>query len=588
VTTFRVWAPEAKAVSVVVARPDDDPEPRAVDLSPADGGWWRVDVPEAGAGTDYAFHLDGAADELPDPRSAWQPHGVHGRSRLVDHGQFGWTDAGWRGLPLAGSVLYELHVGTFTREGTFDAAVERLGHLVDLGVDAVELLPCAAFPGEHGWGYDGVDLFAVHDPYGGPDGLKRFVDAAHARGLGVVMDVVHNHLGPDGNYLARFGPYFTDTYATPWGAAVNLDGSRSDEVRRFLLDNATMWLRDYHCDGLRLDAVHALLDRRAVHLLEDISVTAHRLSAALGRAMFVIAESDLNDPRMVTSTDAGGLGMDGQWSDDLHHALWATLSGERQGYYADFGSLPTLAKAMERVFVHDGTYSSFRGRRHGRPVPPAIPRHRFVTFLQDHDQIGNRAGGDRASASLSPGRLRIGAALLLTSPFTPMLFMGEEWGASTPWQFFTDHTDPGLAEAVRSGRRAEFVAHGWGPEDVPDPQDPATFAASKLNWTEAGDEPQAGLLHWYRRLIGLRRAEGDLTDDSAASTRCAYDPDGQWFVLYRGAIAVVCNLSEEQATVPVDGVPYEVPLSSANGFTFRSGQIELAAESVVIARLVHQ
>ncbi len=598
-TTFRVWAPEAKAASVIVARPDDPGEPRAVDLTAGEGGWWSADVPDADPETDrargadrnpadidYAFRLDGGLDELPDPRSGWQPYGVHGRSRLVDHARFRWTDTAWRGVPLAGSVLYELHIGTFTPEGTFDAAIGRLGHLVELGVDAVELLPCAAYPGEHGWGYDGVDLFAVHDPYGGPDGLKRFVDAAHAHGIGVVMDVVYNHLGPDGNYLSRFGPYFTGEYATPWGAAVNLDGPGSDEVRRFILDNATMWLRDYHCDGLRLDAVHTLLDRRAVHLLEDITATTHRLSAALGRAMFVVAESDLNDPRVVIPVDAGGLGMDGQWCDDVHHALWATLSGERQGYYADFGSLPTLAKAMEQVFVHNGTFSTFRGRRHGRPVSAGVPRHRFVTFLQDHDQIGNRAIGDRAGASLSPGLLRVGAALLLTSPFTPMLFMGEEWGATTPWCFFTDHVDPALAEAVRTGRRAEFVAHGWGADQVPDPQDPATFHASKLRWSQADGAGAAdpGLLDWYRRLIALRRAEGDLTDASAAATRCAYDPDGRWFALYRGMVAVVANLSAGRVTVPVDGDPFEVPLASADYGT-GPGQVELDGESVVIARL---
>ncbi|MGF7238324.1 MAG: malto-oligosyltrehalose trehalohydrolase [Frankia sp.] len=560
-TTFRVWAPEAKAASVVVAQPHDDHDPRTVDLMAGEGGWWWADLPDAGPGTDYAFRLDGEGDELPDPRSGWQPYGVHGRSRVVDHTRFGWTDGAWRGVPLAGSVLYELHIGTFTPEGTFDAAIERLDHL--------------------------VDLFAVHDPYGGPDGLKRFVDAAHARGVGVVMDVVYNHLGPDGNYLPRFGPYFTDEYATPWGSAVNLDRPGSDEVRRFVLDNVTMWLRDYHCDGLRLDAVHALLDRRAVHLLEDITATVHRLSAALGRAMFVVAESDLNDPRVVTPVDAGGLGMDGQWCDDVHHALWATLSGERQGYYADFGSLPTLAKAMEQVFVHNGSFSTFRGRRHGRPVSPGVPRHRFVTFLQDHDQVGNRATGDRASASLSPGLLRVGAALLLTSPFTPMVFMGEEWGATTPWCFFTDHVDPALAEAVRNGRRAEFVAHGWGADQVPDPQDRTTFLASKLLWSQAEGSAAAdpGLLDWYRRLIALRRAEGDLTDASAGATRCAYDPGGRWFVLYRGALAVACNLAADRSSVPIDGDPCEVPLASTAGFTVRPGQIELDGESVVIARL---
>jgi maltooligosyltrehalose trehalohydrolase len=579
VSIFRVWAPAAAAVSVVTNTGTDE----VTAMAAAGGGWWRAEVPSAGPGTDYAFLLDSSADELPDPRSAWQPHGVHGRSRLVDHGAFGWTDGRWRGVPLAGSVLYELHVGTFTPAGTFDAAARRLDHLADLGVDAVELLPVAAFPGRHGWGYDGVDLFAVHDAYGGPDGLRRFVDAAHARGIGVVMDVVHNHLGPDGNYLARFGPYFTDTYATPWGPAVNLDGFGSDEVRRFVVDNALMWLRDYHCDGLRLDAVHALLDRRAVHVLEEIGTAVRHEAARAGRTMFVIAESDLNDPRVVQPLEAGGYQLDSQWADDIHHALWAALSGERQGYYADFGTLPTLAKALEKVFVHDGTYSTFRGRKHGRAVPDGMPRHRFVASLQNHDQIGNRAVGDRAAASLSPGLLRVGAALLLTAPFTPMLFMGEEWGATTPWAFFTDHTDPGLADAVRSGRRAEFATHGWAADDVPDPQDEATFRASALDWAERDRPAGAGLLAWYRQLIALRRAIPDL--GGLAPARCEYDADGDWFVMYRGRLAVICNLTPERRAVPVVGEPRETLLSSTPGFTCLPGRVDLDGEACAIIRL---
>jgi maltooligosyltrehalose trehalohydrolase len=625
-TTFRVWAPTAKSVSVITAAPaaptdpaTDDPAStgaastgptgpggdrapdRLHELTQAAGGWWSAEVPDAGPGTDYAFRLDGAqqgADaELPDPRSRWQPSGVHGRSRTVDHSRFAWTDAAWRGVSLAGSVLYELHVGTFTPEGTFDAAVGRLDHLVDLGIDAVELLPVNAFPGRHGWGYDGVALFAVHEPYGGPDGLKRFVDAAHARGLGVIMDVVYNHLGPDGNYLARFGPYFTDRYSTPWGPAVNLDDAGSDEVRAFIVDNALGWLRDYHCDGLRIDAVHALRDGRAVHLLEELSDAVHRLGAQQRRPLFLIAESDQNDPRTISPAQAGGLGLDAQWADDVHHALWASLSGERQGYYVDFGSLATLTRALTRGFVHDGGYSAFRGHRHGRPIPTAVPASRLVTFLQDHDQVGNRATGDRAAASLADGLLRVGAALLLTAPFTPMLFMGEEWGATTPWAYFTDHGPAWLADAVRSGRRGEFAAHGWPADKVPDPQDVATFTASRLDWDQPRQERHRGLLDWHRRLIGLRRTLPELADPSWSSVRCAYDEDARWFVLYRGAadgtpssatgtLAVVCNLAAERQPIPVDGVPFDVSAASTPGFAFQPGRLDTDGESVVLARLL--
>ena len=470
-TTFRVWAPGRDRVDLHV---DDQVLPMTLD-----GEWWSAHA----VGQDYAFSLDGG-DPLPDPRSPWQPDGVHGRSRVYDHSAFTWTDDRWHGVPLPGAVLYELHVGAFTEEGTFDAAIDRLDHLADLGVTAVELMPCNTFPGDWGWGYDGVFWYAVHEPYGGPDGLKRFVDAAHARGLGVVMDVVYNHLGPVGNYLPEFGPYLTHEHATPWGPAINLDRPGSDEVRRFIIDNAMMWLRDYHLDGLRLDAVHALVDQRATPLLEELSIEVENLGAQLGKPLFAVAESDLNDPRMVEPREAGGLGVHGQWCDDVHHSLHALLTGETSGYYGDFGSFETLAKAMTGAFVHDGTRSTFRGRTHGRPVPPTTPGHKFVVYLQNHDQVGNRALGDRID--LSPGLARIGAALYVLSPFTPMVFMGEEYGARTPWRFFSNH-EGDIAQAVREGRKQEFARHGWNADDIPDPQDPATFLA-----VEAGLEDGRG------------------------------------------------------------------------------------------------
>jgi maltooligosyltrehalose trehalohydrolase len=511
-------------------------------------GWWTARI-DAGTGEeDYGFVLDGDGP-FPDPRSPWQPNGVHGLSRTYDHERFAWSDEEWRGRPLPGSVLYELHVGTFTPEGTFDAAIERLDHLIDLGVEAVELLPVAAFPGRHGWGYDGVHLWAVHDPYGGPDGLKRFVDACHGRGLAVVLDVVYNHLGPSGNYLGRFGPYFTDAYKTPWGPAVNVDQAGSDEVRAYIVGNALMWLRAYHIDGLRLDAVHAIRDQRAVHILEELAEAVSRLGAATGREVFLIAESDLNDPRLVTSREAGGYGLDAQWSDDFHHALHTLLTGERQGYYADFGSTEVLAKTLTRVFFHDGTWSSFRGRTHGRPVDTLrTPGHRFLGFLQNHDQIGNRATGDRISAGLSPGLLKVGAGLLLTAPFTPMLFMGEEWGADTPWRYFSDHREPDLARAVSEGRRREFADHGWASDDVPDPQDPETYRSSILDWRELDEPGHRELLDWYRALIALRRARPELTDPRLTEVSVEYGDT--WLVVNRGPLRIAANLGKDPIPLP--------------------------------------
>jgi maltooligosyltrehalose trehalohydrolase len=579
VTTVDVWAPYAEKVDVVV---DGEARPMEQDHRP---GWWRLVAPDLVHGADYTFVVDGG-EPRPDPRSVWQPHGVHGASRCYDHGQFDWNDQRWRGVPLAGSVLYELHVGTFTPEGTFDAATERLDHLVHLGVDAVEVLPVASYDGPHGWGYDGVAMYAVHEPYGGPDAFKRFVDACHSRNLGVVLDCVYNHLGPAGNYLGEFGPYFTDAYQTPWGPALNYSRELSDEVRRWAIDNALMWLRDFHVDGLRLDAVHEIIDTRATHLLEELATEVDALSAFVGRPLFLIAESDLNDPRLIRSREAGGYGLTGQWADDVHHALHALLTGERQGYYSDFGAVSTLADAMKWPYIHAGTWSSFRGRAHGRPVDTgAHPGYRFVTYLHNHDQVGNRAAGERMSAYVGQGLLMVGAALLMCSPYTVMLFMGEEWGASTPWQFFTSFPDPGLARAVREGRRQEFAAHGWPVQAVPDPQDPATFERSRLDWAEVDEDGHAHLLDWHRRLIALRRQHPGLCDPRRDRVRTAYDEQARWLVLYRDRTAVVCNFAADRRSVPLDAAPEGVLLSSAGGFVFRPDEIELDGESVAIVTL---
>ncbi|MEN8652610.1 malto-oligosyltrehalose trehalohydrolase [Streptomyces sp. 21So2-11] len=541
---FEVWAPHADRVTLQLAGTAP-----AMRRDPARVGWWTVEA-DAEEGARYGFALD-EGPVRPDPRSRRQPDGPDGLSAVVDHNVFDWR-AEWAGRPLPGAVLYELHVGTYTPEGTFDAAAERLGHLVELGITHVELMPVCPFPGVHGWGYEGVSLWAVHEPYGGPEGLKRFVDTAHGLGLGVVLDVVHNHLGPSGNHLPDFGPYFTDTHHTPWGSAVNLDAPGSDEVRAFLLGSALSWLRDYRIDGLRLDAVHALADTRALTFLEELSTSVDALSAETNRPLFLIAESDLGDPRTTTPRESGGLGLHAQWNDDFHHALHTALTGESQGYYADFARAPlgALAKTLGHAFFHDGTYSTFRGRAHGRPVDRTrTAAHRFLGYAQTHDQIGNRALGDRLSASLSPGLLACAAALVLTGPFTPMLFMGEEWAARTPWQFFTDHTDPELAEAVRNGRRREFAAHGWAEEDIPDPQDPRTRERSCLDWSEPASEPHARVLAWYRELIALRHTRPDLADPDLAAVKVAYDENARWLAYRRGDIRVAVNLSKEQATI---------------------------------------
>jgi maltooligosyltrehalose trehalohydrolase len=571
---FTVWAPRARSVDLLL------PDARHP-MSPGRHGHWHVTVEVAPAST-YAFSLDGG-DPRPDPRGLRLPDGPHGWSQLFDPGEFAWTDAGWAGTELEGTVIYELHVGTFTPEGTLDAAAQRLDHLVDLGIGIVELMPLAPFPGAHGWGYDGVAPYAVHEVYGGPAALQRFVDAAHARGLGVCLDVVYNHLGPDGNHLGEFGPYLTETHHTPWGAALNLDAPDSDPVRRWVLDNVRQWLRDFHLDALRLDAVHELHDDRAIHVLEEMSREVDDLAVETGRRLWLIAESDRNDPGSVTPRGRGaavaGLGLHAQWADDVHHALHVALTGETHGYYEDFAEAGALEKVMRSPFFHDGTWSTFRGRRHGRPVDAgSVPGWRFVASLQTHDQVGNRATGDRISATLPVGLLACGAALLLTSPWTPMLFMGEEWGARTPWQYFTDHTDPDLGEAVRRGRRAEFSSHGWDEDDVPDPQDPGTFQASKLDWDEPADGDHARLLRWYRDLIRLRRERPDLRDPQLDRVRVRRDENGL-FVLGRGEHQVLVNLTGQPARTQTRG---KVLLTWDHDVDVAGGMVEVPPRSVVV------
>ncbi len=574
---FAVWAPVPQRVRLHL---DGDVH----DMGRDGRGWWRATVP-AREDADYGYLLDDGDSPRPDPRSRWQPDGVHGRSRRFDATAHSWGDHAWTGRQLAGGVVYEMHVGTFTPEGTLDSAIGRLDHLVDLGVDFVELLPVNAFNGPHNWGYDGVLWYAVQHTYGGPAAYQRFVDACHQRGLGVIQDVVYNHLGPSGNYLPEFFPVFDEAAANPWGASINLSGPDSDEVRRYILDNVRMWFADMHVDGLRLDAVHALVDERATHLLEEMAREVDALSVALRRPLTLIAESDLNDPRTVTPRIAGGLGLTAQWSDDFHHALHATLTGEGQGYYRDFAEagLDGLAKTLTGAFFHDGTWSSFRRRHHGRPVDPAaLPGWKFLGYLQDHDQVGNRAVGDRISATLSPGLLAVGATLVLTSPFTPMLFMGEEWGAATPWQFFTSHPEPELGRATAEGRKAEFAGHGWDAAEVPDPQDPETFRRSKLDWTEPEREPHRRLLEVHRALLALRRSEPELTDPDLAATAVEWDDDERWLVVHRGSLRVVANLAGEPRAIDLGRPAARVLFATGDEPRLDGGTVQVAAESAVV------
>lgn len=543
---FGVWAPTASAVELVIGS-------STAELKRQDDGWWVPAEAPPSVEVDYGFRVDGEGP-FPDPRSRRQPGGVHELSRTFRPGDHPWQDTSWTGRQLAGSTIYELHIGTFTPEGTFDAAAAKLDHLASIGVDFVEILPVNAFNGTHNWGYDGVLWYAVHEGYGGPAGYQRFVDACHAAGIGVVQDVVYNHLGPSGNYLPMYGPYLSDAEGNTWGASVNLDGEGSDEVRRFILDNVLMWFRDYHVDALRLDAVHALTDHRAIHILEEMAGEVAALSAFVGRPLTLIAESDLNDPRLITPREAGGYGLDAQWSDDFHHGLHVALTGETAGYYADFEPLSALAKVLTRGFFHDGTYSSFRGRRHGRPVDlERMPTWRLVVGSQNHDQIGNRATGDRLSAQLDLGQLAIAAAVTLLGPFTPMLFMGEEWGARTPWQFFTSHPEPELGQATATGRIAEFSRMGWDPAVVPDPQDPATFERSHLDWSELEAPDHARLLALYRDLARLRRSHPEFTEPRFTRIGVTVDEEQRWLSLRRGSMEVAINFADEPRLVLGEG-----------------------------------
>ena len=495
---FRVWAPKVRSVSLrVIGEPDDSP------MNAEPNGYFTTFLVNRRAETRYYYVLDGDRAR-PDPVSRFQPEGVHGPSEVVDLNLFKWGDHQWKGIPLEETILYEIHVGTFTRQGTFERSISYLDYLKnDLGVTAIELMPVAQFPGERNWGYDGTYLYAPQNSYGGPHGLKSFVNACHQKGIAVILDVVYNHLGPEGNYLSDFGPYFTDRYKTPWGSAINFDGPESGEVRRFIIDNALCWVTEYHIDGLRIDAIHGIFDFSAQHILYDIREAVHREAKKLGRHVVVIAESDLNDVRVIDPPRRGGYSLDAQWNDDFHHCLHTLLTGEQSGYYQDFGDFNQLAKALREGFVYSGQYSSYRRRRHGNSSKH-LPPSKFVVFSQNHDQVGNRAKGDRLSALVPFEALKLAAGMVLLSPNIPLLFMGEEYGDEAPFQYFVSHSDPELIEAVRKGRREEFAAFQWD-GGIPDPADEATFSRSKIYLDLRHNGKHEILFEFYKTLVRLRK-----------------------------------------------------------------------------------
>jgi len=573
---FEIWAPRARKLSVQV---DGILYPME---GPVRGGRWRASIEQAGPGSEYGFVLDEDSQAYPDPRSQRQPNGVHGLSCVYDHAAFQWHDSRWQAPPLASAILYEMHVGTFTAEGTFDSAIEKLDFLHGLGITHVELMPVAEFAGDRGWGYDGVHLFAVTENYGGPDALKRYVDACHLRGLAVLLDVVYNHFGPVGNYTGKFGPYVTNRHCTPWGEAVNFEGPGSDEVRRFFCDNAIMWMRDFHIDGLRLDAVHEFVDRSAVHFLEQLSAEVEVVAATLGARLVLIAESDLNDPKIVRPREAGGYGVDAQWSDDFHHALFTMLHVEEggRGYYNDFGTMEKLAKSLTEIFVYDGEYSSYRLRKHGRPVD-GLSAHHFIGFIQNHDQVGNRATGERIEHIVGMERAKAAIGLVLTAPFVPLLFQGEEFAASTPFQYFADHEDPEMARMVSEGRRREFAAFGFIGREVPDPEDPETFTRSKLNWNEAEQGAHKEMLGWVHSLIQLRRSTPALNDGDKGHTKVRWSEESRWLRMERGTVQVFLNLGDQPAEFEIPE-EFHLALASGEGVTRTGAKACVPADRIAI------
>jgi maltooligosyltrehalose trehalohydrolase len=554
---FRVWAPDLKTLAVKISA-------RTFQMTRC-GEDFEVYVADARPDDLYTLVLDGER-ERPDPVSRFQPQGVHGPSQIVDPDSFAWADSSWKGIPLASYIIYELHTGTFTAEGTFEAVISKLPHLKELGITAIELMPVAEFPGNRNWGYDGVDLYAPHSAYGGPEGLKKLVNACHREGLAVVLDVVYNHFGPEGNYLAEFGPYFTDHYRTPWGRAINYDGRGSDGVRRFVIDNALYWLTEYHIDALRLDAIHGIFDFSARHILAELADRFHAEAERLGRQAWIIAESDLNDVRVIQPRSIGGLQLDAQWHDEFHHALVSFLTGADRGFLAGFGRLQHVRKAIVEGFVYDGVYSSHRGRRFGSSSVDA-PGERFVAFIQNHDQVANTFQGSRLSELVSLEQYKVAVALLLCSPYLPLLFMGEEFACNSPFLYFTSHSDPELARTVSEGRRKEFADFATGGE-FHDPQSPETFEKSKINWSQSSSND---VLSLYQDLISLRKHTPCLSNCRKDLVRVDVNEEARWLKLERSdpggsSVLLICNFSEESVEMnPPEGWQLALRTSSGSG-----------------------
>lgn len=558
-TKFRVWSPNAGSLSIKIFGEGE----RIVSMERVEHEVFEAIVPDTGAGADYKYIIDDEK-ERPDAVSRWQPHGVHGPSRIVDANEFKWTDAAWKGIALKDLIIYELHIGTFTPEGTFQAVIEKLSHLKSLGITAIEIMPVAEFPGARNWGYDGAHLYAPQSSYGGPHGLKSLVDACHREGLVVILDVVYNHLGPEGNYLGDYAPFFSKSYRTPWGDALNFDGAESDGVRRYFIDNALYWLTEYHMDGLRLDAIHRIVDKSPRHILGEIASEFSKQARALGRLAWTIAESDLNDVRVIKPESEGGYGLNGQWSDDFHHSLHSILTGTRRGYFADFGRMEDLAKAVRAGFVYDGRMSEFRKRRHGTSSIE-VAGEQLVVFIQNHDQIANGYWGMRLAALGSPAQQRVAAALLLCAPNLPLFFMGQEWGESAPFLYFTSHTDEDLARGVREGRKQEYasfleaeeIGSSSMDEGFADPQSEETFERSKLIWSRLEESPHREILALYRDLLALRKETRALSNCDKSLTNVQYDEQERWIAIERNdssgeAALVVCNLSPDARTVPIN------------------------------------
>jgi maltooligosyltrehalose trehalohydrolase len=555
-TAICLWGPLLEKAELLTGN-------EVLPLQKGEEGYWTAQTDRLPAGSRYTFRVNGK-EELPDPASLFQPEGVHGPSEVVDLAACSWTDSSWQNHALSDYIIYELHTGTFTREGTFAALEEKLPYLKELGITAIEIMPLAQFPGSRNWGYDGVFPFAVQDSYGGPEGLQRLVDACHREGLAVILDVVYNHLGPEGNYLGSFGPYFTNKYKTPWGNALNFDDAWCDGVREYFIENAVMWFRDFHIDALRLDAVHAIKDFSPVHLLRAIRERVDALMKETGRTHYLIVELDLNDTRFINSTEREGFGMDAQWVDEFHHALRVAAGGERTGYYEDFSGLEHLAKAYSDAYVYDGQFSPHRKKRFG--VKTSNAGEQFIVFSQNHDQVGNRMLGERTSQLVSPDMQRLLAGAVLASPFLPMLFMGEEWSEPNPFLYFVSHTDPELAKAVREGRKAEFAAfHAQG--EAPDPVSEETFLQSKLQWNLLEETPHADMLRYYKALIALRRSH-PLLRPNRSGLRVQADTEKGTLRLVRGEeghrVCCLMNFSKTPAQEALPEGEWKLLLHSAD------------------------